>query len=268
MNHSFDKTDEAEYYYNQYYQQQQQEQEDSSSSPTRHARGAGKRRSQRSKLPFSSGSKEDPLLDYDERHPFGMSVDYKYEYHKSQHMDGTGKELVDVICENLYKRTGMNGNKVDELAISRKVIERKGDSPDDEETGESDGQLNGNGHERSESGEERDGNEPKSSDKVCHLVKKPDNRIKVCSSSSNKFVSRRLPPPPLSAPLPKSLINFYQRPRFKRERMVIPPRMRINVEPKTIEDRWREYKKQAKYRKRSSSIDNYKISLWYELNKN
>ncbi|KPM05196.1 ankyrin repeat domain containing protein 16 [Sarcoptes scabiei] len=66
-------------------------------------------------------------LDY-ERKPLGLIVDYKYEYHKSQHRSKESSkepELVDVIFENLYKRTGMNGLKMDEMAISRKTIEKK-----------------------------------------------------------------------------------------------------------------------------------------------
>ena len=83
-------------------------------------------------------------MDYDsKRPPYGLSFDYKYEYHKSQHMDRAGKELVDVICENLYKRTGMHGAKVDEVAISRKVVERKGGDGGGEKTEETEEKRTG-----------------------------------------------------------------------------------------------------------------------------
>ncbi|KAH9516413.1 Ankyrin repeat [Dermatophagoides farinae] len=71
----------------------------------------GNRKSERESA-TARHSKFDPLLDYD-RHPHGLVVDYKYEYHKSQHRrrNDTQGELVDVICENLYKSTGLNGSK-------------------------------------------------------------------------------------------------------------------------------------------------------------
>ncbi|XP_075678170.1 uncharacterized protein LOC113794230 isoform X2 [Dermatophagoides pteronyssinus] len=79
-------------------------------------------------------SKMDPLLDYD-RHPHGLVVDYKYEYHKSQHRRGDSYqgELVDVIYENLYKSTGVHGSKMDEMAVSRKIVQRSGQEEEEDD---------------------------------------------------------------------------------------------------------------------------------------
>ncbi|KAH7646073.1 ankyrin repeat domain containing protein [Dermatophagoides farinae] len=98
----------------------------------------GNRKSERESA-TARHSKFDPLLDYD-RHPHGLVVDYKYEYHKSQHRrrNDTQGELVDVICENLYKSTGLNGSKMDEMAVSRKIIQRSGQEDNDNETNNGD----------------------------------------------------------------------------------------------------------------------------------
>lgn len=292
LNSSFEKSDleQGDAYGSEY----------ESSSPTRNeprAGGGGYRRKSGRKTrtsgpgggPGTSTGADDPLLDYDaKRPPYGLSFDYKYEYHKSQHMDRTGKELVDVICENLYKRTGMHGAKVDEVAISRKVVERSGG---DEKEAEGDGAQ--------EENKEASTDEPQ-------VYKKRDFKKQNKGPSGSRQVvvvtgdggrgkggeetRRRLPPastplpprPPSQSPLSgPPLSSFFRRPKLKREPMLtLPPRVPVVVHREEVEQRWTEVR-QRERRKRKHQYSNHdqqssnqtlektpeNVSLWYELNK-
>lgn len=108
--------------------------------------------------------------------PSGVSVDYKYEYHKSQHLDKRSNDMIDVICENLYKRTGMVGDSCDEMAITRKMVERRA-GPSSETTksrkdvhssdkGNSRERSKASSHSRATGGKKSDDNSPGSNDKL------------------------------------------------------------------------------------------------------
>lgn len=182
--------------------------------------------------PPAETSGKDPLFEY-ERVPFGLSVDYKYEYHKSQHLDtgGGDDEMVDVVCENLYKRTGMHGAKLDEIAITRKVVEKK--NSDKQASGEASG-GGGDGGKKT--------NVSKSK------IPKPSGHSKKVWVETKPVID------PLDPPSN----------RVKRVRSKIPPRARILVPAEQIHKRWSHIK--SEQRKRIQPKQN-SVLLWYEVNK-
>ena len=189
------------------------------------------------------------MFDYDHV-PHGLSVDYKYEYHQSQHVSRHHKgDVVDVICENLYKRTGMHGSKLDELAITRKVVERK-DNPkrsDDQQHSteqKPNSATNGAVAEQAEQAESASKSPPtlKKVKKVCLNCKTVGDSLVKCLAASN-------------------------RPMFKRVKMTIPHRRVIRVSADQITKRWNDIREQHRTRNKLNDCSESCTTLWYEVNK-
>lgn len=230
-------------------------------------------------------TKYDPLFNYDQQ-PYGLVVDYKYEYHKSQHraVDSGSDEggLVDVICENLYKRTGMHGSKMDEMAVSRKIVERsgnEGDTTDDmDKTWNEKKYSQENSHRKNiyKTNTELDSKNENYKKKV--WVQNDDDKNEH-RSYSRCYVYGHLGPSSANTGLHNDQLNVKlvrlaktRKPRLKRS--IIPKRIVYKIPMDKIQQRWNHIKKHERQRilkqtnNRFTSIFDTDITLWFELNQN
>lgn len=227
----------------------------------------------------SSGADEAGRTGFEfEKRQAGPSIDYKYEYHKSQHFDRHSNDLIDVTLENLYKRTGLHGHKVDEMEITRKSIERKAPKKKDKPanpvggdgTSAKSDEDKAKNNQAPQAKNDNNNNNSKQVGSGCDRFMSNDTHPRLSGHRRTMMVGSMEPRLARTSAEPELANTTISKRRGRRRGpSVIPPRLVLRVEEQLIAARWRDIKQSQRQQQQQATLTdtNGPMVLWYEINK-